>query len=177
MNIIITILLALVAVIVVFLIAALFVKKEYIIEGKIVVNTPKQAVFEYVKQFKNQKYYNKWTMTDPDVRLNYTGVDGEIGFISAWESDNKNVGKGEQEITKIVEGEKIETELRFIKPFTDTASAHFVFEEAANGNTAITWSLYGVRKYPLNLMLKGLDKMLLKDMQISLNNIKNILEK
>lgn len=176
MNILIPILLALVAAIAVFLIAAFFVKKEYTIEGKIVVNQPKQTVFDYVKQLKNQKHYNKWTMTDPNVKLNYTGVDGTVGFISAWESDNKNVGQGEQEISKIVEGERIETLLRFIKPFTDTASAVFVFEDTNNAGTTITWSLLGTRKYPLNLILKGLDKMLLKDMQTSLNNLKKILE-
>lgn len=176
MNILVPVLLAFVAAIAAFLIVALFVKKEYTIEGKIVVNQPKQTVFDYVKQLKNQKHYNKWTMTDPNVRLNYTGEDGTVGFVSAWDSDNKNVGKGEQEITSIIDGEKIETELRFIKPFTDTASAVFVFEDTNSGETKITWSLLGTRKYPLNLILKGLDKMLLRDMQTSLNNLKNILE-
>ena len=39
------------------------------------------------------------------------GVDGTKGFIAAWNSQNKNVGKGEQEITNIVENTLIDTEV------------------------------------------------------------------
>ncbi len=38
-------------------------------------------------------------MMDPNVKLIYTGTDGTVGFKSAWSSDVKNVGVGEQEAT------------------------------------------------------------------------------
>ena len=41
----------------------------------------------------------------------YKGVDGTKGFIAAWNSQNKNAGKGEQEITNIVENTLIDTEV------------------------------------------------------------------
>jgi hypothetical protein len=39
---------------------------------------------------------------DPNMKKTYTGTDAEVGFISAWESTDKNVGVGEQEIKKII---------------------------------------------------------------------------
>ena len=53
----------------------------------------------------------------------FTGTDGTVGFISAWESDIKNVGSGEQEILNIVEGERLGYEIRFLKPFKLTSWA------------------------------------------------------
>lgn len=50
------------------LVVALFVKKEYAVEKEIVIDKPKAEVFEYIKLLKNQDNYNKWATTDPDIR-------------------------------------------------------------------------------------------------------------
>ena len=99
------------------LVVALFVKKDYAIERQIVINKPKQDVFNYIKFLKNQDNYSKWNMVDPNMKKAYTGTDGTVGFISAWESNNKNIGVGEQEIIKITDGERIDIKLRFKVPF------------------------------------------------------------
>src|SRR6478736_279635 len=89
----------LVALIAILLIVALFVKKDFKVEREIVINKPKKEVFDYIRFIKNQDHYSKWAMMDPNMKKTYTGTDGTVGFISAWESENKNVGTGEQEIT------------------------------------------------------------------------------
>ena len=68
------------------MIAAIFVKREYSVEREVVINKPKQEVFEYVKLLKNQDNYSKWAMMDPKMKKEYTGTDGTVGFISAWDS-------------------------------------------------------------------------------------------
>ena len=45
-------------------------------------------------------------MMDPDVKRTSKGSDGTAGFITYWDSQVKNVGKGEQEITQIDAGTK-----------------------------------------------------------------------
>ena len=50
---------------------------------------------------------------DPDMKKTYRGTDGTVGFVSAWDSEKDDVGKGEQEIIKITDGERIDYELRF----------------------------------------------------------------
>jgi predicted ATP-grasp superfamily ATP-dependent carboligase len=69
--------------------ATMFVKREYTVEREIIINKPKQQVFEYVKRLKNQDKYSKWATMDPKMKKEYTGTDGTVGFISAWDSENK----------------------------------------------------------------------------------------
>lgn len=159
------------------LIAAIFVEKQYLIKQELIIDVPHTKVYSYLKNLKNQTNYNKWVMTDPNVRLNYTGEDGEVGFVMAWDSDNKNVGRGEQEIKKLIENSIVASEVRFIKPFTGIAQAQFDIVSINEGQTRLSWSLGGERKYPLNLTMKVFDGMLSKDIYTSLNNIKNIIEK
>src|ERR1700676_3333694 len=87
-----------------FLVLPLFIKKQYTIVQKVVISKPSPVVFDFVKLLGNQIYYNKWVMMDPNVKRTGTGIDGTVGFVSAWDSTVKNVGKGQQEITQIVPG-------------------------------------------------------------------------
>ncbi|PWV53505.1 SRPBCC family protein [Chitinophaga sp. S165] len=173
------ILLVIVVLVVILLIVAAFTKKRYAVEREIVINKPKQEVFDYVKLLKNQDNYSKWAMMDPAMKKTYTGTDGTVGFISAWESDKKDVGKGEQEIKKITEGERLDFELRFIKPFEATEHAYMLTEAASPASTKVKWGFDGHMNYPMNLMLLCMDfeKMIGDDLQTGLNNLKTNLEK
>src|SRR4051812_46616730 len=99
------ILLAIVALIAIVLIAAAFMKKDFIIVREVTIAKPRQEMFSYIRVLKNQVNYSKWVMMDPTAKMEYRGTDGAVGSISAWDSENKNVGKGEQEIMKIAENE------------------------------------------------------------------------
>ncbi len=160
------------------LIMALFVNKAYAVKESIVINKPKAEVFEYVKLLKNQNNFSKWATMDPEMKKTYHGTDGTVGFISAWESEEDNVGVGEQEILKIVEGERIDYELRFIKPFESTQET-YMSTESVNGNqTEVTWGFNGEMKYPMNLMLVFMDfeEMIGDDFQEGLKKLKTIVE-
>jgi hypothetical protein len=87
------------------LIVALFVKKEYVVEREVTINKPKEAVFDYVKYLKNQDNYSKWVRMDPNIKKDFRGTDGTVGFVYAW-NGNEKAGKGEQEIKNITQGEK-----------------------------------------------------------------------
>ncbi|MBK8444711.1 MAG: SRPBCC family protein [Sphingobacteriales bacterium] len=173
------ILIALAIIIAIPLIVALFVKKDYAVEKEIVINAPKAEVFEYIKFLKNQDNYSKWNKIDPNMKKTYTGTDGTVGFISAWESKNENVGVGEQEILKITEGERIDTKLRFKAPFEAQDDAYMITEDAENNQTKVKWGFKGAFPYPMNLMglFLNMDKEIGSDLETGLNNLKTILEK
>lgn len=105
------------------LVLAVFLKKDFHVEKEIVINKPKQEVYDYVKYLKNQNNYSKWATMDPNMQTSFTGTDGEVGFISAWKSEADSAGVGEQEIIAITEGERIDYEIRFLEPFKSTAKA------------------------------------------------------
>ncbi|TGD58830.1 SRPBCC family protein [Flavobacterium humi] len=173
------IVLALVVLIVLAAIAGLFMKKDFAIEREIVINQPKDSVFKFLKFVKNQDQFSVWNKLDPNMKKTYTGTDGTVGFIYAWESQNKNVGSGEQEIKKITEGEKIDLELRFKVPMESKNNAYLVTEAVSPTQTKVKWGFAGEMPYPWNVMapFMGMDEMIGKDLQGGLDNLKVILEK
>ena len=176
MNILIKILIVIGALVALFLIAALFIKKEYNILQEITINKPKTEVFSYVKHLKNQDNYSKWVRMDPNMKKDFRGTDGTVGFIYAWDG-NKKAGKGEQEIKKIAEGERVDVEVRFEKPFEGIATAPIITEAISANETKVKWAMNGKSKYPLNFMNLFMDDMLGKDLETSLTTLKSILEK
>ena len=161
------------------LVVALFVKKDYHIERQVLINVPVETVFNYVKYLKNQDNYSKWNKLDPEMEKYYTGEDGTVGFVAGWKSNNKDVGSGEQEITKIETNSRMDFELRFFEPMTSTDNAFMSTKAQSPQSTTVTWGIYGTMKYPSNLMklFMDFDKMLGGDLDEGLNNLKKLLEK
>jgi hypothetical protein len=175
MSILITILLVVAGIIALLLIIALFIKKEHCVRREIIINAPRQKVFDYVKLLKNQDKFNKHAMEGPDRKREYKGTDGTVGFIYSW-SGNKNAGVGEKEIKNIIEGKRMEAEIRFVKPMAATARIIMETESLSDDQTKLSWTNSGRLKYPINIMVPMMEKMLPKDMDSSLSTLKNILE-
>lgn len=158
------------------LLAASLMEKEYSLSSSIIINRPQSMVFDYVKHLKNQERYSKWVMADPNVKLTYTGTDGTVGFRAAWESADKNVGVGEQEITSIKEGVGYDAEIRFEKPFKGVSTANVTTEAVSSNQTKVTTTFNSKTPFPMNLMVPMIKKMLQKDMDMNSQNLKNVLE-
>lgn len=177
MNILLTILGVLASIILLLLLVALLVKKEFLLEKQITINKSKHVVFNYLKLIRNQEQYSVWVIKDPQVKLTYTGIDGSVGFKSSWASNDRNVGIGEQEIIKLEEDKSIEVEIRFKKPFEGTNWARTTVSEFGDSQTKVVNTFYGKNKFPMNLMNLMMDKMIGKDLQQNLLNMKTNLEK
>ncbi len=160
------------------MVAAFFVENDYAVEREITIDKPVQEVFDYIKYLKNQDNYSKWAKMDPEMEKNYTGTDGEVGFISAWNSDNEDVGKGEQEILKIADGERVDYELRFFEPFEATEKAYIITKSMGENETQVVWGFKGHMDYPMNLFLVFMDfeQMIGDDLSTGLQNLKSELE-
>jgi hypothetical protein len=115
---------------------------------------------------------------DPGMKKDYKGTDGTVGFVYSWDSNNKNVGKGEQEIIKI-DDKRIDYEIRFKKPFEGISTAYLATEAVSPNQTKVTWEFKGIRNYPMKIMhlLLNLKKMLGKDLATGLATLKTVLEK
>ena len=149
--------------------------KEHYVKREIIINAPRQKVFDYVILLKNQEEFNKNAAADADRKKEFKGTDGTVGFIIG-RSGNKNAGEGEKEIKNIIEGKSIETEIRFVKPMTTSARIIMETESLSDDQTKVSWSNAGTLKYPINIMIPMMEKMLPKEMDSSLSTLKNILE-
>ncbi len=176
MNTLISILLIVAGIIALLLIIGLFTKREHYVKQEIIINASRQKVFDYLKLLKNQDEWNKNAKGDPDKKEEFKGTDGTVGFILAF-SGNKNVGEGEKEIKNIIEGKRIETEMRFVKPIAFTASLIMDTESISDNQTKVNLIHSGTMKYPLNILIQMFEKMFAKQMDISLSTLKNVLEK
>ncbi len=172
------VLFVLLGIIVLALLIALIVPKDYGSERQITIEASKIEVFDFVKYLKNQDKYSVWAKIDPDMRTEFRGTDATVGFVSAWDSDNKDAGKGEQEIIGIEPYERIDYELRFKEPFESTSYAYMITEAVNDSTTTVKWGVEGSFPYPMNLFLLSLnmDKMLGADLHDGLVNLKKMLE-
>ncbi len=167
------------AIIAVVLIIPLFTKDEYAVVREVTVNRTKEDVFAYIKLLKNQDNFSVWANMDKNMRKSYSGTDGTVGFVSAWESQNNQVGAGQQEIKKILPGERIDYELRFLKPMKATNQAYMKVESVGDKQTKVFWGFQAKTPYPFNLMLLFFDAeaMIGKAFDEGLGNLKKLLEK
>jgi len=161
------------------LLVAAFVPSKFLVVREVKINKPKVEVFEYTKLLKNQNNFSVWSKMDLNMKKEFKGLDGTVGFVSAWESENPDVGKGEQEIIAIDEGNRIDYELRFLEPFASTSPAYMIFSSIDSSTTSVQWAFDGDMPYPMNLMLLfvNMDEELGKDLSGGLTNLKEILEK
>lgn len=175
MRIIKKIILGILAFIALLLIVALFIPNDYTISVSTTINQPKAVVFDYVKQIKNQEEYSIWVMQDPNIVMNYTGVDGTVGFKASWNSKDDNVGEGSQQITAVTE-DRIAVDLHFERPMKGDDKAATIVEAVSGNQTKVTAEFYGHADYPMNLM-SVIGKKFITDAQIqNLANLKKILE-
>lgn len=164
-------------IVVLLLVLAAIAPKNYNVSRSIEINKTKSVVFDYLKSLKKQDEWSPWGKRDPNMKKKFTGTDGEVGAISYWKG-NKDVGEGEQEITKIVEGDSIESELRFLKPFKSTSDAYIITKEVEQDRTKVIWGFSGKNKFPMSIMMlfMSMDKAIGKDFEEGLASLKEILE-
>nr|WP_294945525.1 SRPBCC family protein [uncultured Mucilaginibacter sp.] len=178
MNILFTVLAIIAALVLLVLLAAAFAKSDYTVERQITIDKPVAQVFGYLRYLKNMDNYNKWVMVDPMMRKDYRGEDGTEGFAYAWDSDNKG-GQGEQVIKKIENGKRIDVQITFVRPFAAVSNSYMITEPTTGNQTIVKWGFASKMPYPMNAMLLFMDmgEMLGKDLSISLQNLKQIVEK
>ena len=151
--------------------------KDMIIEKNISINKNINDVFNFLKGTKNQDNFSVWNMKDPNMKRDYSGTDGTKGFIYSWDSKDKNVGAGSQEIKNISEGNRIDYELRFTRPMQNIATSSFILTEVSDSNTSVTWTFQSPTKFPMSLFSPIFKNMLGKQLNQSLQNLKALLEK
>lgn len=152
--------------------------KEMTIEKNVTIAKDISTVFDFLKETKNQDKFSVWNMKDPDMKKTYSGTDGTAGFIYSWDSKDKSVGAGSQEIIRIAPEKMIEYEMRFVRPMKNVASATFLLTNVVGeAATLVSWTFKSPTKFPMSLFSPIFKNILGKQLQQSLDNLKLLLEK
>jgi hypothetical protein len=147
------------------------------IEKSISINRNSRLVFDYLKITRNQDNFSVWNMADPNMKKTYKGTDGTIGFQYSWDSTVKNVGAGVQEITAIEDGKSIDYSINFSRPMQNKGKTKFEIISLGAEITSVVWLFDSPSKFPMSLFSPIFKKMLGKDLEKGLINLKGLLEK
>ena len=126
--------------------------KDFVYDRSILINRKAEDVFAYIRLLKNFQNWNPFLKADPNATFSTRGTDGKSGHVTRWDG-NKQMGSGEQEITRVREDEKrIEFELRFEKPFPATNTGYFQAKPDGN-QTRVHWAMGGKSSFPMSLLV------------------------
>ena len=126
------------AVIAVLMILSIYIPSEVKISRSLVINAPREEIFNQVNDMRNWENWSPWHSSDPDLKLKYTGPSEGKGAGYSWESEKRSVGKGRLTVKESEAFNKITTEMQFDD--RGTAIGVFEFDEMENG-IKVTWTL------------------------------------
>jgi uncharacterized protein YndB with AHSA1/START domain len=141
------------------------------------IKAPPEKIFPAISDFHQWTSWSPWEHRDPAMKRTYSGADSGKGAVYAWDG-NKNVGSGRMEILDVSVPSKIVIKLDFLKPFEAHNTAEFTMLPQGDA-TNLTWVMHG----PLVFMAKvmhvfiNMDRMIGKDFEAGLANLKRITEK
>ncbi|MGE4170512.1 MAG: SRPBCC family protein [Candidatus Margulisiibacteriota bacterium] len=160
----------------------LLAPRNYHLEREIVIDRPVADVFSYITLLQNSNTWNAWMLMDPTMKTDAKGTDGTVGYVTSWESTNKNVGTGEQEIKAITLNERLDTEIRFTKPFKTQFDSFMTTTPIGETHTKVVMGIDCKMPFPLNAvhfvmsLCCGQEKEMITQFDNSLNNLKTQLE-
>ena len=134
-------------------------------------------IFAQLNDFKNWANWSPWEAMDPNLQRNYSGAASGKGAKYAWVG-NKKVGEGNMEITRSVPDTSIELNLNFLKPFKASNVTEFTLVPKGD-TTKLIWEMRGPSPLMMKIMhlFMNMDKMVGKDFERGLANLKSVVEK
>jgi uncharacterized protein YndB with AHSA1/START domain len=170
------ILLALLAVIAVFVVVVATRPAKFHIERSAEIAAPPAVVFALIDDFHAWQSWSPWEKLDPNMKREHSGAPKGKGAAYAW-SGNEDVGSGSMTISESTPPERVQIQLEFKEPWQASNVTLFSVEPAANGSN-VTWSMEGENNFGAKAasMFMDMDAMVGKDFSTGLANLGAIAE-
>jgi uncharacterized protein YndB with AHSA1/START domain len=141
----------------------------------VTINAPADKVFALIADPREWKRWSVWNRRDPAMAITYSGPPSGAG--AAWEWKSQSEGDGKMTFTAAEAGRRVAYDLYF--PDFGTTSGGDLLLTAEGNATKVTWTMNGnMGSNPLFhwFALFG-DKMVGKDFEAGLDNLKALAEK
>jgi uncharacterized protein YndB with AHSA1/START domain len=141
------------------------------------IKAPPERIFAVINDFHQWGSWSPWENKDPAMTRTYSGPASGRGAVYAWDG-NKNVGSGRMEVLDASSPSKIVIKLDFLKPFEAHNIAEFTMLPQGDA-TSLTWVMHGPAVFMSKVMqvFMNMDKMIGKDFETGLANLKKATEK
>ena len=172
---------AIIAVVLAIAIAAVLVlaatkPDKFSVQRGAIMKTPPERVFSLINDFHQWGSWSPYEARDPAMKRSYGGPANGVGAVYGWDG-NKNIGSGRMEILDAAAPAKIVIKLDFFKPFEAHNTAEFTMLPQGDA-TNVTWVMHGPASFMSKLMqvFMNLDRMIGKDFEVGLANLKRLSE-
>jgi Polyketide cyclase / dehydrase and lipid transport len=175
---IITIIAAVLAIAIAILLILAAIKPDtFTVQRSTAVKAPPETIFPLINDFHQWGTWSPYETKDPAMKRSYSGTASGNGAVYAWEG-NRNVGSGRMEILDTTVPSKIVIKLDFFTPFEGHNTAEFIMLPQGDV-TNVTWLMHGPVPFMAKIMhvLMNIDRMVGKDFEIGLANLKRLTEK
>lgn len=134
-------------------------------------------VFSCINDFHNWAAWSPFEKLDPNMQKTFTGAASGKGAVYEWKGNNK-AGEGRMEILDTSVPHKIVIKLDFLKPFEGHNTSEFTMSPRGN-TTEVSWAVYGPSPFMMKIMhvFMDMDKMMGKDFEAGLANLKTVAER
>lgn len=149
---------------------------EYsVVERAVTVAAPAEVIAPYVVDFRRWVDWSPWEGLDPDLQRTYSGPAQGLGATYAW-SGNRRAGAGRMEITGVAP-DRIDVDLRFLKPFRSTSTVRFELTDAGDA-TRVQWQLRSPKTVISRVMgvVWNMDRAIGADLEKGLAQLKDRVE-
>jgi hypothetical protein len=150
---------------------------SFSVQRKTSIQAPPDKICPLINDFHSWNSWSPWEKLDPAMNRTHSGAASGKGAVYEWDGNSK-VGKGHMEITEVSAPSKVTIKLDFLKPFEGHNIAEFTLEPQGD-STNVTWAMHGPAPFLSKVMqvFISMDKMIGKDFESGLANLKTIVEK
>ena len=159
-----------VVLLIIFFVGGMFLPKTYAVNRTAVINAPDSVIYKNIADFNEFYKWNPWAKMEPTAKTSISGPVAQPEHLYNWEG--KETGTGYMKIKSVEPNQMVDIELKFIKPFESLADTRFDIVKEGEGNK-VTWTMSGENVGTMNKWM-GLmmDKMIGKDFESGLKNLK-----
>jgi len=150
---------------------------SFTVKRSLDMRAPADRLFPHVADFNAWSAWSPYEKRDPAMKRRFSGNPSGVGAVYEWDG-NRNVGQGRMEILESTPPSKVRIDLQFMKPFKAHNVAEFTFDPHGQ-STTVTWAMHGPKTFMSRVMglFIDMDKMIGKDFDAGLQNLKAIAEK
>lgn len=141
------------------------------------INAPPETIFALINDFHEWGAWSPFERLDPAMSRIYGGAPSGQGSVYEWKG-NGRAGAGRIKIAESSPPSKLTINLDFVKPIEGHNIIEFTLEPRG-GATDVTWAMHGSNPYLAKVMsiFCSMDKMVGKDFETGLANLKSVAEK
>ncbi len=147
---------------------------KYDLSRSITIDVNIEKVRPLIEDFNHWAAWSPWSIIHPEHNSKIEGGAGQEGHTMKWDSDI--IGSGQMMIEK-KEGDSIDYDLQFFKPFKSKAKSIFIMEVLSDNQTKVTWTMASSMPVFLFFMVKTMKSWIEMDYDRGLKMLKELAEK